>query len=86
VARCSSSRASERWTAPRARPAPPQSDYQHLVDALADWRKKLFQLTVAHQAEGGPAGPPDLTDWQEEYLEGIRRPGGHSRSLAAAFA
>jgi phospholipase C len=48
------------------RPAPAQADYQHLVDLAADWQKEFFQKSIEQQAQR--SGPPELTDWQEDYL------------------
>jgi hypothetical protein len=59
----------ELLTAPEARPAPEQADYQHLIDMLRSWHAEEFERTVEHQSAGEAAQPPDLTDWQEEYLE-----------------
>jgi phospholipase C len=49
------------------RPRPAQANYQHLIDQAAEWQKEFFQKSIEHQAQRG-AEPPDLTDWQEEYL------------------
>jgi phospholipase C len=49
------------------RPAPPQAEYQYLIDEAAEWQKEFFAKSIAHQAHAG-GEPPDLTDWQEEYL------------------
>jgi phospholipase C len=49
----------------KAKPAPAQADYQHLIDEAAEWQKGFFATSIAHQAAGEP---PELTDWQEEYL------------------
>jgi phospholipase C len=49
------------------RPAPPQAEYQHLIDEAAEWQKDFFAKSIAHQTQAG-AEQPDLTDWQEEYL------------------
>jgi len=48
------------------RPAPPQADYQVLLDQAAEWQKEFFQKNMDEASRGGP--DPELTDWQEEYL------------------
>lgn len=50
-----------------ARAAPPQADYQQLLDLAAEWQKEFFAKGIAHQTQVG-GEPPELTDWQEEYL------------------
>ena len=51
----------------KPRPAPQQADYQDLIDEAAEWQKDFFAKNIAYQAQAG-GEPPDLTDWQEEYL------------------
>jgi len=48
------------------RPAPPQAGYQKLIDLAAEWQRDFFQKNIEHQSQR--RGPPELTDWQEEYL------------------
>ena len=53
-------------TETKARPAPKQADYQHLIDEAAEWAAQAVKEAADHQAERGD--PPELTDWQEEYI------------------
>jgi len=48
------------------REAPAQSDYQSLIDEMAKFHAQLLQRAMQAQAEGAP--PPELTDFQEDYL------------------
>ena len=50
------------------RKAPPQSEYQHLIDLMAEWQKEVSKRRADHQRSRDAGGPPDLTDWQEEYI------------------
>ena len=50
------------------RKAPAQSNYQHLIDEAAEWQKEFFQRNAQHQAERDAGEPPELTDWQEEFV------------------
>jgi phospholipase C len=51
----------------KPRAAPPQTDYQQLIDEAAEWQKDFFAKSIAHQAQAR-GEEPELTDWQEEYL------------------
>jgi phospholipase C len=53
-------------TAETPRPAPPQSDYQPLIDDISRFHATLLQRAMQAQAEGTP--PPTLTDFQEDFL------------------
>jgi phospholipase C len=53
-------------TVPSARGAPPQSEYQFLIDEMSRFHATLLQRAMNAQAEGAP--PPELTDFQEEFL------------------
>jgi phospholipase C len=50
----------------KPRAAPPQAQYQHLIDQAAEWQKEFFTKSI--EQTNTRAGPPELTDWQEEYL------------------
>jgi hypothetical protein len=52
----------------RARPAPPRSDYQALIDEARDWGEKLATHTVLPTPEGILAPVAHLTDFQEEFV------------------
>jgi phospholipase C len=60
----------EALTATSARPAPPQSDYQHLIDELKAFRAELFERAMEEQALGPQ--PVELTDFQEDFLAAKR--------------
>jgi phospholipase C len=62
----------ELLTEAQPRPAPDPADYQHLIEEFASWRAKTYQEELDHQRTRGPAQPPELNDWQEEYLEAKR--------------
>ncbi|MFL6012471.1 MAG: alkaline phosphatase family protein [Gaiellaceae bacterium] len=51
----------------KPRAAPPQADYQRLIDQAAKWQSEFFTKSIAHQTQVG-AEEPELTDWQEEFL------------------
>ena len=57
-------------TTATARPAPAQTDYQHLIDQTAKFHAEQLKQAMAMQAEGVRAQPPELTDFQEELLSG----------------
>lgn len=59
-------------TAEKARAAPAQAEYQHLIDAASRFQAQLWQRAMLQQAEGKPAEPVELTDFQEEYLAAER--------------
>jgi phospholipase C len=59
-------------TASRARMAPRQADYQHLIDASSGLQAELFERAMLQQADGKAAEPMELTDFQQEFLHAKR--------------
>jgi phospholipase C len=49
-------------TAASPRKAPPQTEYQFLIDETAKFHAQLLQRAMQAQAEGAP--PPELTDFK----------------------
>ncbi len=48
------------------REAPAQAAYQSLIDEMSRFHAELFQRAMQNPAAS--AGPPDLTDFQEDFL------------------
>jgi phospholipase C len=58
----------ELLTAEQARPGPPQSNSQNLIDETSQFQAELMQHAMNDLPTA--AGAPDLTDFQEEFLAG----------------
>jgi phospholipase C len=59
-------------TGAKARRAPRQSTYDDLIESFARWRAEQFRDKLQEQTRTRAMEPPDLTDWQEEYLDARR--------------
>jgi phospholipase C len=59
-------------TATKARKAPEQAGYQHLIEGAGRFQAELLERAMLQQAEGKTAEPMELTDFQEEFLAAKR--------------
>jgi hypothetical protein len=58
----------ELLTRTTTRPAPPQAEYQHLIDFTASFHRELVQRGMEQVADRSIAEEPELTDFQQEFL------------------